>query len=158
MIATDEVRRLQREAQFETLITPWTNEDEAEDIAHTTVWNMKSCNLGFVAGKGEVFYKLVKERIQIHNNVKTKAQKTGDVAAARLLAKSTQLQDDPSETVFPSYQFHGIFTFLPHLFQSSMEFGNVQFHQHNYVVMEFKAARIHDNYTLSRNIKKKKNG
>ena len=90
MIATDEVRRLQREAQFETLITPWTNEDEADDIAHTTVWNTKSCNLGFVAGKGEDFYKLVKERIQIHTNVKTKAQKTGDVAAARLLAKSTQ--------------------------------------------------------------------
>ena len=65
------------------------------------------------------------------------------------------LQDDPSGTVFSSYQFHGIFTFSPHLFQSSMEFGNVQFHQHHYVVMEFKAARIHDNYTLSRNIKKK---
>ncbi len=90
MIATDEVRRLKTEAQFETLITPWTLEDTADNIAYTTVWNTKSCNLGFVAGKGAAFFKLVKERIQIHTNVKTKAQKTGDVAAARLIAKSTQ--------------------------------------------------------------------
>ena len=57
MIATNEVRRLKRESQFEILVTPWTHEDEAEEIAYNSVWNTKSYNLGFVAGRGEEFFK-----------------------------------------------------------------------------------------------------
>ena len=90
MIATDEVRRLKRESLFDILVTPWTHEDEAENIAYNTIWNTKSCNLGFVAGRGEEFFKLVAEKIQIQTDVKIKAQKTGEIAAARLLAKSAQ--------------------------------------------------------------------
>ena len=61
MIATDEVRQLKKESRFETLVTPWTHEDEAEDIAFNSVWSTKSCNLGFVSGKGEIFLKMVED-------------------------------------------------------------------------------------------------
>ncbi len=90
MIATDEVRRLKMESRFETLVTPWTNEDEAEDIAFNTVWNSKCCNLGFVAGRGAEFFKLAEERILIQSSLKSKAQKTGEITAARQVAKSEQ--------------------------------------------------------------------
>jgi hypothetical protein len=90
MITTDEVRRLKMESRLETLVTPWTNEDEAEDIAFNTVWNSKCCNLGFVAGRGAEFFKLAEERIQIQTALKSKAQKTGEITAARQRAKSEQ--------------------------------------------------------------------
>ncbi len=90
MIATDEVRRLKMESRFETLVTPWTNEDEAEDLAFNTVWNSKCCYLGFVAGRGAEFFKLAEERILIQSSLKSKAQKTGEITAARQLAKSEQ--------------------------------------------------------------------
>ena len=90
MIATDEVRRLKMESRFETLVTPWTHEDEANDIAYQTVWNSKCCNLGFVAGEGADFFKLAEERIQIQTALKSKAQKTGEITAARQRAKSEQ--------------------------------------------------------------------
>ena len=59
MIATaDEIRQLKKESHFETLVNPWTHEDEAGDIAFNTVWNTKSCNLGFVSGKGEEIFQV----------------------------------------------------------------------------------------------------
>ena len=73
-----------------TLVTPWTHEDEAKDIAFNTVWNTKCCNLGFVAGRGEEFFKLADERIQIQTALKSMVQKAGDIKAARLLARSSQ--------------------------------------------------------------------
>ena len=90
MEATDDVRRLKHESHFETVVTPWTDLDDAKAVAYNTVWNTKSCNLGFVSGKGEVFLKLVEERIQIETDAKSKAQKAGLMAAARLKAKSEQ--------------------------------------------------------------------
>ena len=59
-------------------------------IAFNSVWNTKACNLGFVSGLGEGFFKLVGERIQIETDSKTKAQKAGAMSAARSRAKSAQ--------------------------------------------------------------------
>ena len=36
MIATDEVHQLKIESRFETLVTPWTHEDEAEATVYGT--------------------------------------------------------------------------------------------------------------------------
>ena len=90
MIATDEVRLLKKEGYYDDLITPWTNEDEPGDIAFNTVWNTKCCNLGFVLGKGEDFFKLVKERVQIQTDIKSKATKANAIGAARERAKRAQ--------------------------------------------------------------------
>ena len=91
MIATDEVRLLKKEGYYDDLITPWTNEDEPGDIAFNTVWNTKCCNLGFVLGKGEDFFKLVKERVQIQTDIKSKATKANNaIGAARERAKRAQ--------------------------------------------------------------------
>ena len=90
MIATDEVRLLKKEGYYDDLITPWTNEDEPGDIAFNTVWNTKCCNLGFVLGKGEDFFKLVKERVQIQTDTKSKATKANAIGAARERAKRAQ--------------------------------------------------------------------
>ncbi len=90
MKATDDVRRLKHDSHFETTVTPWTTADEARAIAYNSVWNTKACNLGFSSGLGAEFYKLVEQRIQIETDAKSKAQKAGLVAAARLKAKSEQ--------------------------------------------------------------------
>ena len=47
-------------------------------------------SVGFVAGEGAQFFKLAKERIQIQRSLKSKAQKAGEITAARQLAKSEQ--------------------------------------------------------------------
>ena len=88
MNATDDARRLKHESHFETLVTPWTDADEAGDIAYNAVWATKACNLGFVSGKGAEFYKLVDERVRIETDSKNKAQKNGSIAAARQRAKA----------------------------------------------------------------------
>ena len=90
MNATDEVRRLKHESHFETIVTPWKTLDEAKDIAYNSVWNAKCSNLGFTSGLGEEFYKLTEERIQIETDVKSKAQKAGEISQARQRAKSAQ--------------------------------------------------------------------
>ena len=90
MIATDEVRLLKKEGYYDDLITPLTNEDEADDIAYNTVWKTKCCNLGFVSGKGEDFFKLVKERVQIQIDIKSKAANANAIEAARERAKRAQ--------------------------------------------------------------------
>ena len=90
MIAADDLRRLKNEEHYDDIVTPWTHEDEAGSIAFNTVWNTKACNLGFVSGLGEGFFKLVGERIQIETDSKTKAQKAGAMSAARSRAKSAQ--------------------------------------------------------------------
>ena len=65
-------------------------EDEPGDIAFNTVWNTKCCNLGFVLGKGEDFFKLVKERVQIQIDIKSKAANANAIEAARERAKRAQ--------------------------------------------------------------------
>jgi hypothetical protein len=90
MKTTEEIRQLKKERHYETLVTPWTNEDEADDIAFNSVWNSKSCNLGFVSGRGAEFFKSVKERIVIQKGNKSKAAKANAIGAAREVAKSEQ--------------------------------------------------------------------
>jgi hypothetical protein len=90
MIATDEVRLLKKEGYYDDLITPWTNEDEPGDIVFNTVWNTKCCNFGFVLGKGEDFFRLVKERVHIQTDIKSKATKANAIGAARERAKRAQ--------------------------------------------------------------------
>ena len=59
-------------------------------IVFNSVWNTKACNLGFVSGTGEAFFKLFDARIQIEADSKSKAQKAGATSAARLRANSAQ--------------------------------------------------------------------
>lgn len=69
---------------------PWTSEDDANQIANDTVWNSVYCNIPFVQGRGEDFFKLVKEKQVVAREKLEIARKKNKVTEMRALESANQ--------------------------------------------------------------------
>ncbi len=67
----------------DAILEAWTQEDEAEQIAHDLVWNSRCCNIGFVQGNGAAFFDLVESKRVAKQADKDKAAKKNSVTEER---------------------------------------------------------------------------